>query len=299
MYKRQGHLNQKRASGEPYITHPLQVATYLADLSMDIETVISAILHDLIEDTHITYKDIKKEFGVEIANIVDGVTKLDKIQYNSNEEAQADAIRKMVIAMSKDIRVLILKLADRLHNIQTIEYLADYKQEKIANETLYVYAPLAHRLGLQNIKHILEDISFSLLFKNQNSEIENLIEKTAPNRDKNINKSLKVIENLLSDNSLSAEVIGRPKHNYSIYKKIINNGLTFNEINDLVGLRILTDDVKNCYTILGLIHANFQPVLGRFKDFISMPKFNLYQSLHTTVLTETGCLLYTSPSPRD
>ena len=288
LYASEGHLNQKRASGEPYITHPLQVATYLADLSMDIETVVSAILHDLIEDTTVTFKDIKKEFGSEIANIVDGVTKLDKIQYNSNEEAQADAIRKMVIAMSKDIRVLILKLADRLHNIQTIQYLADYKQEKIANETLYVYAPLAHRLGLQNIKHILEDISFSLIFKNQNSEIENLIEKTAPDRDKNINKSLKVIEDLLSANSLSAEVVGRPKHNYSIYKKIINNGLTFNEINDLIGLRILTDDVKNCYTILGLIHANFQPVLGRFKDFISMPKFNLYQSLHTTVLTETG-----------
>ena len=221
LYASEGHLNQKRASGEPYITHPLQVATYLADLSMDIETVVSAILHDLIEDTTVTFKDIKKEFGSEIANIVDGVTKLDKIQYNSNEEAQADAIRKMVIAMSKDIRVLILKLADRLHNIQTIQYLADYKQEKIANETLYVYAPLAHRLGLQNIKHILEDISFSLIFKNQNSEIENLIEKTAPDRDKNINKSLKVIEDLLSANSLSAEVVGRPKHNYSIYKNCL------------------------------------------------------------------------------
>ena len=283
-----GHLNQKRASGEPYITHPLQVALYLSELSMDLETIIAAILHDLIEDTDITYKNIKKEFGTDVANIVDGVTKLDKIQYNTNEEAKAEAIRKMVIAMSKDIRVLILKLADRLHNIQTINYLADYKQERIASETLYVYAPLAHRLGLQNIKHILEDISFSLLHKNQNLEIESLIQKSAPNRDKNIKKSVKVIERLLSDNSLSAEVIGRPKHNYSIYKKIINNGLTFNEINDLVGLRILTDDVKNCYTILGLIHANFQPVLGRFKDFISMPKFNLYQSLHTTVLTETG-----------
>ena len=283
-----GHLNQKRASGEPYITHPLQVALYLSDLSMDLDTIIAAILHDLIEDTDITYKNIKKEFGTDVANIVDGVTKLDKIQYNTNEEAKAEAIRKMVIAMSKDIRVLILKLADRLHNIQTINYLADYKQERIASETLYVYAPLAHRLGLQNIKHILEDISFSLLHKNQNLEIESLIQKSAPNRDKNIKKSVKVIERLLADNSLSAEVIGRPKHNYSIYKKIINNGLTFNEINDLVGLRILTDDVKNCYTILGLIHANFQPVLGRFKDFISMPKFNLYQSLHTTVLTETG-----------
>ena len=287
-YASDGHMNQKRASGEPYITHPLQVALYLSDLSMDLETIIAAILHDLIEDTDITYKNIKKEFGSDVANIVDGVTKLDRIQYNSNEEAKAEAIRKMVIAMSKDIRVLILKLADRLHNIQTIEYLADHKQERIASETLYVYAPLAHRLGLQNIKHILEDISFGLLHKNQNLEIESLIEKSAPNRDKNIKKSVKVIDKLLSDNSLSAEVIGRPKHNYSIYKKIINNGLSFNEINDLVGLRILTDDVKNCYTILGLIHANFQPVLGRFKDFISMPKFNLYQSLHTTVLTETG-----------
>jgi len=283
-----GHMNQKRASGEPYITHPLQVALYLSDLSMDLETIIAAILHDLIEDTDITYKNIKKEFGSDVANIVDGVTKLDRIQYNSNEEAKAEAIRKMVIAMSKDIRVLILKLADRLHNIQTIKYLADYKQERIASETLYVYAPLAHRLGLQNIKHILEDVSFGLLHKNQNMEIESLIEKSAPNREKNIKKSVKVIDKLLADNSLSAEVIGRPKHNYSIYKKIINNGLSFNEINDLVGLRILTDDVKNCYTILGLIHANFQPVLGRFKDFISMPKFNLYQSLHTTVLTETG-----------
>ncbi len=283
-----GHKNQKRASGEPYITHPLQVALYLSDLSMDLETIIAAILHDLIEDTDVTYKNIKKEFGSDVANIVDGVTKLDRIQYNSNEEAKAEAIRKMVIAMSKDIRVLILKLADRLHNIQTIKYLADHKQERIASETLYVYAPLAHRLGLQNIKHILEDVSFGLLYKNQNMEIESLIEKSAPNRDKNIKKSVKVIDKLLADNSLSAEVIGRPKHNYSIYKKIINNGLSFNEINDLVGLRILTDDVKNCYTILGLIHANFQPVLGRFKDFISMPKFNLYQSLHTTVLTETG-----------
>ncbi len=283
-----GHMNQKRASGEPYITHPLQVALYLSDLSMDLETIIAAILHDLIEDTDITYKNIKKEFGSDVANIVEGVTKLDRIQYNSNEEAKAEAIRKMVIAMSKDIRVLILKLADRLHNIQTIKYLADYKQERIASETLYVYAPLAHRLGLQNIKHILEDVSFGLLHKNQNMEIDSLIEKSAPNREKNIKKSVKVIDKLLADNSLSAEVIGRPKHNYSIYKKIINNGLSFNEINDLVGLRILTDDVKNCYTILGLIHANFQPVLGRFKDFISMPKFNLYQSLHTTVLTETG-----------
>ena len=181
-----GHMNQKRASGEPYITHPLQVALYLSDLSMDLETIIAAILHDLIEDTDITYKNIKKEFGSDVANIVDGVTKLDRIQYNSNEEAKAEAIRKMVIAMSKDIRVLILKLADRLHNIQTIEYLADHKQERIASETLYVYAPLAHRLGLQNIKHILEDISFGLLHKNQNLEIESLIEKSAPNRDKNI-----------------------------------------------------------------------------------------------------------------
>ena len=283
-----GHSNQKRHSGEPYITHPLHVAIYLSNLSMDIESIVAAILHDLIEDTDITYSQLKKEFGKEIADIVDGVTKLDKINYNSKEEAKADAIRKMVIAMSKDIRVLILKLADRLHNIETIEYLNEWKKEKIAQETLYVYAPLAHRLGLQNIKHTLEDVSFNILFKNQNEEINNLISKSSPNRDKNINESISIIQNLLTDNSLSAEVVGRPKHNYSIYKKIINSGLSFNEINDLVGIRILTDDVKNCYTILGLIHANFQPVLGRFKDFISMPKFNLYQSLHTTVLTTEG-----------
>ena len=283
-----GHSNQKRHSGEPYITHPLHVAIYLSNLSMDIESIVAAILHDLIEDTDITYSQLKKEFGKEIADIVDGVTKLDKINYNSKEEAKADAIRKMVIAMSKDIRVLILKLADRLHNIETIDYLNEWKKEKIAQETLYVYAPLAHRLGLQNIKHTLEDVSFNILFKNQNEEINNLISKSAPNRDKNINESISIIQKLLTDNSLSAEVVGRPKHNYSIYKKIINNGLSFNEINDLIGIRILTDDVKNCYTILGLIHANFQPVLGRFKDFISMPKFNLYQSLHTTVLTTEG-----------
>ena len=283
-----GHKNQKRYSGEAYITHPLSVAIYLSDLSMDIETITSAILHDLIEDTEITYDDLKKEFGSTVADIVDGVTKLDKINYNSKEEAKADGIRKMVVAMSKDIRVLILKLADRLHNIQTIDYLDDWKKERIAEETLYVYAPLAHRLGLQNIKHVLEDISFEILFNKQNEEINNLIKKSNPDREKNINYAIDVIKNLLSDNSISADVSGRPKHNYSIYKKIINNGLSFNEINDLVGIRILTDDVKNCYTILGLIHANFQPVLGRFKDFISMPKFNLYQSLHTTVLTKDG-----------
>ncbi len=283
-----GHKKQKRYSGEPYITHPLSVAIYLSDLSMDIETITSAILHDLIEDTEITYDDLKKEFGSTVADIVDGVTKLDKINYNSKEEAKADGIRKMVVAMSKDIRVLILKLADRLHNIQTIDYLDDWKKERIAEETLYVYAPLAHRLGLQNIKHVLEDISFEILFNKQNEEINNLIKKSNPDREKNINYAIDVIKNLLSDNSISADVSGRPKHNYSIYKKIINNGLSFNEINDLVGIRILTDDVKNCYTILGLIHANFQPVLGRFKDFISMPKFNLYQSLHTTVLTKDG-----------
>ena len=287
-YASDGHKNQKRLSGESYITHPLQVAHYLSNLNLDTETIIAAFLHDLIEDTEVTYNDIKKKFGKEVADIVDGVTKIDKINYNSKEEAKADAIRKMVIAMSKDIRVLILKLADRLHNIETIQYHNEWKQEKIANETLYVYAPLAHRLGLQSIKHNLEDTSFKILFEKQNKEIQDQISQTNPNRTKQINDAVSVIDTLLSDNSISAEVFGRPKHNYSIYKKIVNNGLTFNEINDLVGIRIITDDVKNCYTILGLIHANFQPVLGRFKDFISMPKFNLYQSLHTTVLTSNG-----------
>ena len=260
----------------------------MCELNFDKETIAAALLHDLIEDTDISYEDLKKEFGEEVADIVDGVTKLDKIKYSSNEEAKADAIRKMVIAMSKDIRVLILKLADRLHNIQTIEYHQDWKQEKIANETLYVYAPLAHRLGFQSIKHVLEDKSFKILHANQDKEIKDMITETNPDRDSQIGSAIEIIKTLLSDNSMSAEVYGRPKHNYSIYKKIVNQGLTFNEINDLIGIRIVTDDVKNCYTILGLIHANFQPVLGRFKDFISMPKFNLYQSLHTTVLTSDG-----------
>ena len=288
IFANEGHKNQKRKSGEPYITHPLQVAIYLSEINLDVETIIAALLHDLIEDTEITYEDIKTKFGKEVADIVDGVTKLDKIKYNTTEEAKADAIRKMVIAMSKDIRVLILKLADRLHNIKTIEYHNDWKQEKIASETLYVYAPLAHRLGLQSIKHELEDVSFKILFNKQNKEIQDQITLANPNRAKQIDESINIIKTLLEDNSISANVSGRPKHNYSIYKKIVNNGLSFNEINDLIGIRIITDDVKNCYTILGLIHANFQPVLGRFKDFISMPKFNLYQSLHTTVLTPLG-----------
>lgn len=287
-YAYDGHNGQNRKSGEPYITHPLHVAIYLCELNFDKETIAAALLHDLIEDTEISYNDIKKEFGEEVADIVDGVTKLDKIKYSTNEEAKADAIRKMVIAMSKDIRVLILKLADRLHNIQTIEYHQDWKQEKIANETLYVYAPLAHRLGFQSIKHVLEDKSFKILHANQDKEIQDMITETNPDRDSQIGNAIEIIRTLLNDNSISAEVYGRPKHNYSIYKKIVNQGLTFSEINDLIGIRIVTDDVKNCYTILGLIHANFQPVLGRFKDFISMPKFNLYQSLHTTVLTSDG-----------
>ena len=287
-YAYDGHNGQNRKSGEPYITHPLHVALYLCELNFDKETIAAALLHDLIEDTDISYEDLKKEFGEEVADIVDGVTKLDKIKYSSNEEAKAEAIRKMVIAMSKDIRVLILKLADRLHNIQTIEYHQDWKQEKIANETLYVYAPLAHRLGFQSIKHVLEDKSFKILHANQDKEIKDMITETNPDRDSQIGSAIDIIKTLLNDNSMSAEVYGRPKHNYSIYKKIVNQGLTFNEINDLIGIRIVTDDVKNCYTIIGLIHANFQPVLGRFKDFISMPKFNLYQSLHTTVLTGDG-----------
>ena len=181
-YAYEGHNGQNRKSGEPYITHPLHVAIYLSDLNFDKETIAAALLHDLIEDTEITYNDLKKNFGSEVADIVDGVTKLDKIKYNSNEEAKADAIRKMVIAMSKDIRVLILKLADRLHNIETIEYHTEWKQEKIANETLYVYAPLAHRLGLQSIKHVLEDVSFKILHSNQDAEIKGMITETNPDQ---------------------------------------------------------------------------------------------------------------------
>lgn len=282
------HKDQKRASGEPYITHPLFVAKYLSDIGMDSDTIISALLHDVVEDTDVKLSRIKKEFGKEVALIVDGVTKLDKINFSSTEEAQAESIRKMVIAMSKDIRVLILKLADRLHNIETIDPLPESKKNKIAAETLYVYSPLAHRLGLQNIKHSLEDKSFSILYPEQDKEISDQVKRANPGRNKQISNTISILDNLLSDNSISASVSGRPKHNYSIYKKIINSGLSFAEINDLIGIRIICSDVKDCYTVLGLIHANFQPVQGRFKDFISMPKFNLYQSLHTTVLSSSG-----------
>ena len=282
------HKDQKRASGEPYITHPLFVAKYLSEIGMDNETIISALLHDVVEDTDVKLSRIKKEFGKEVALIVDGVTKLDKINFSSTEEAQAESIRKMVIAMSKDVRVLILKLADRLHNIETIDPLPDSKKNKIAAETLYVYSPLAHRLGLQNIKHSLEDKSFSILYPEQDKEIADQVKRSNPGRTKQITNTISILDNLLSDNSISASVSGRPKHNYSIYKKIINSGLSFAEINDLIGIRIICSDVKDCYTVLGLIHANFQPVQGRFKDFISMPKFNLYQSLHTTVLSSSG-----------
>ena len=287
-FAKDAHKDQTRATGDPYITHPLFVAKYLSEIGMDNETIISALLHDVVEDTDIKLSKIKKEFGKDVALIVDGVTKLDKINYSSTEEAQAESIRKMVIAMSKDIRVLILKLADRLHNIQTIDPLPEWKQNKIAAETLYVYSPLAHRLGLQSIKHTLEDKSFSILFPEQDQEIAEQIKKANPGRSKQISNTISILTNLLSDNSISAQVTGRPKHNYSIYKKIINNGLSFTEINDLIGIRIICSDVKDCYTVLGLIHANFQPVQGRFKDFISMPKFNLYQSLHTTVLSSNG-----------
>ena len=287
-FAKDAHKDQTRATGDPYITHPLFVAKYLSEIGMDNETIISALLHDVVEDTDIKLSKIKKEFGKDVALIVDGVTKLDKINYSSTEEAQAESIRKMVIAMSKDIRVLILKLADRLHNIQTIDPLPEWKQNKIAAETLYVYSPLAHRLGLQSIKHTLEDKSFSILFPEQDEEIAEQIKKANPGRSKQISNTITILTNLLSDNSISAQVTGRPKHNYSIYKKIINNGLSFTEINDLIGIRIICSDVKDCYTVLGLIHANFQPVQGRFKDFISMPKFNLYQSLHTTVLSSSG-----------
>ena len=253
----EGHNGQYRKSGEAYITHPLHVAIYLAEIGMDEETIIAALLHDVVEDTSIKLSTIKSRFGKDVALIVDGVTKLDKINFSTNEEAKAESIRKMVIAMSKDVRVLILKLADRLHNINTINSLPDWKQQDIASETLYVYSPLAHRLGLQNVKHQLEDISFSILFPQQDKEISTQIISTSPNRTIKINNTVKVISTLLSDNSISAEVIGRPKHNYSIYKKIINNGLSFSEINDLIGIRIICSDVKDCYTVLGLIHAIF------------------------------------------
>jgi GTP pyrophosphokinase len=280
------HNGQFRKSGDPYITHPLAVATIVSELGMAVPTILAAIMHDTVEDTTLTLDDVRREFGEEVAAIVDGVTKLDKVKYG--EAAQAETIRKMVVAMARDPRVLVLKLADRLHNVRTLRWLPKEKQDRIARETLEIYAPLAHRLGMNTIKWELEDLSFATLYPKRYEEIVRLVAERAPSRDTYLASVVDMIQTELRGAKIKATVTGRPKHYYSIYQKMIVRGRDFTDIYDLVGIRVLVESVRDCYATLGTIHALWSPVPGRFKDYIAMPKFNMYQSLHTTVIGPEG-----------
>ena len=282
------HAGQTRKSGEPYITHPVAVTAILAEYGLDEATLAAGFLHDTVEDTEIGLEEIVAEFGQEVAFLIDGVTKLDRLEYDSPQQAQAATIRKMVVAMAQDVRVLIIKLCDRLHNIRTVSALRGEKQERVARETLDIYAPLAHRLGVQEIKHELEDRCFKILYPDRFAEIEKRLADRAPERDVFIEKIVHELEAMVTDAGIPAEISGRPKHHYSIYRKIVESGRPFEEIHDLIGVRIVVETVQQCYGVLGLVHARWMPVSGRFKDYIAMPKFNLYQSLHTTVIGPDG-----------
>lgn len=280
------HEGQLRKSGAPYITHPVAVAEILADLGLDPNTIAAALLHDTVEDTEYSAELLRKEFGDEIANLVDGVTKLDRLTYGPT--AEAETVRKMVVAMAKDIRVLVIKLADRLHNARTWQYVSPESAARKARETLDIYAPLAHRLGMNAVKWELEDLSFKFLEPKKFDEIERLVAERSPSREKLTNEVVKAVESDLATEGITAKVTGRQKHLYSVYQKMVVRGREFNDIYDLVGIRVLVNDVRDCYAVLGAIHARWNPVPGRFKDYIAMPKFNLYQSLHTTVIGPTG-----------
>jgi guanosine-3',5'-bis(diphosphate) 3'-pyrophosphohydrolase len=280
------HRDQKRRSGDPYITHPLAVATILAELGMNTETICAALLHDTVEDTPYTLTELRGEFGEDVATLVDGVTKLDKVKYG--ESAEAETVRKMVVAMSRDIRVLVIKLADRLHNMRTLRWLPRDKQERKSREVLEIFAPLAHRLGMNKVKWELEDLAFATLYPKRFDEIVRLVSGRSPRRDVFMEEVIEDVYADMRENKIKVSVTGRPKHYYSIYQKMIAKNVGFDDIYDLVGIRVLVDSVKDCYAALGTIHARWNPVPGRFKDYIAMPKFNFYQSLHTTVIGPGG-----------
>ena len=280
------HRGQERKSGDPYITHPIAVAEILAELGLDAETIMAALLHDTVEDTSYTLDQIRKDFGSEVGSLVDGVTKLDKLTYGPT--AEAETVRKMVVAMSKDIRVLVIKLADRLHNARTWKFIAPETAARKARETLDIYAPLAHRLGMNAIKWELEDLAFHVLEPNKFEEIARLVAERSPSRDALTSEVIELVQADLTRDEIDATVTGRQKHFYSVYQKMVVRGRDFNDIYDLVGIRVLVNDVRDCYAVLGAIHARWSPVPGRFKDYIAMPKFNLYQSLHTTVIGPNG-----------
>lgn len=285
------HRDQLRKSGERYINHPISVARIVAEIGLDDTTIAAALMHDAVEDTPLTLDDVRRDFGNDIASIVDGVTKLDRIQFDSKEEQQAATMRKMLVAMAGDIRVLIIKLADRLHNMRTLAALNADKQRRIAQETLDIYAPLAHRMGMQEMKQQLEDLAFAALHPKRYAEIDHMVSTRSPERDVYLARVLEQVRARLAELRIDAEVTGRPKHLWSIYEKMVLKGREFDDIFDLVGIRVIVATVKDCYAALGSIHATWKPVQGRFKDYVAMPKFNLYQSLHTTVIGPDGKVL--------
>jgi GTP diphosphokinase / guanosine-3',5'-bis(diphosphate) 3'-diphosphatase len=282
------HKNQFRRSGEAYINHPLAVARVVAEIGLDEPTVIAALIHDVVEDTAVTLGDVEKQFGAVVAMLVDGCTKVDRLHFDSKEEQQAATMRKMLVAMARDARVLIIKLSDRLHNMRTLAAMRAENQARTAAETLDIYAPLAHRLGMQGMKTQLEDLAFASLYPKRYAEIDHMVALRTPERDLYLARVIADVRGRLAELKISAEVTGRGKHLWSIYEKMQLKGRGFDEIFDLVGVRILVNDVKDCYAAVGCMHGTYSPVVGRFKDYIAMPKFNLYQSLHTTVIGPGG-----------
>ena len=296
---REAHRHQTRTTGESYITHPVAVASVVADIGLDEASIIAALLHDAVEDTELTLAEISEIFGDEVASIVDGVTKLDRLQFDSQEAQQAATMRKMLVAMARDLRVLIIKLADRLHNMRTLASSSPDKQQRVAQETLDIYAPLAHRLGMQEIKQQLEDLSFAALFPKRYAEVEHLVSTRAPERNVYLARVLGQVDKMFVGVKIKAELTSRGKHLWSIYEKMVQKGREFDDIFDLMAIRIVVDDVRDCYGALGVIHGHWKPVVWRFKDYIAMPKFNLYQSLHTTVIGPDGKTIEVQIRSRD